>query len=84
MTELAILDALNAIFRDVFGNPALTLQRDSVIREIDGCDSARLLSVLLAVEEAFHFELRSAEVDRLRYVGDLVAVIRSRTQESSC
>jgi acyl carrier protein len=78
VTEAEIYAALTGIFRDVFGDPAIVLSAETSARDIEDWDSARMVSIILAVEETFGFETRSREVDELRCVGDFVALIHAR------
>jgi acyl carrier protein len=83
MTEAEIYRELNGIFRDLFGNPTISLRAETSASDIEDWDSARMVSIILAVEEAFQFETRSREVDELRCVGDFVALIQARQGRSS-
>jgi acyl carrier protein len=80
MSEAEIYRRLTLIFRDVFDNPTIVLRPQTSARDIKGWDSARMVAIILAVEDMFQFEMRSREVDRLRCVGDFVALIRARQQ----
>jgi acyl carrier protein len=75
MSEAEIYEGLTRIFRDLFEDPGITLSPDTTARDIDGWDSARMMSIILAVEETFEFEMDSDEIDALQSVGDFVAVI---------
>ncbi len=73
-----IYAALDAIFRNVFDDEALTLTPQTAADQVPGWDSMKMVSIILAVERQFGITLRSREVDRLRTVGDLVDVVRAR------
>jgi acyl carrier protein len=75
MSEAEIYERLTQIFRTLFEDAAITLSPDTTARNINGWDSARMMSIILAVEEEFAFEMDSNEIDALQSVGDFVAVI---------
>ena len=83
MTEAEVYDKLTAIFREFFDNPTLVILPDTSPGDIDGWDSAKTVAILLEIEESFHFEMSSDEIDGLRRVADFVAVILSRTGGST-
>jgi acyl carrier protein len=72
-----IYAALTAIFAEVFGreivlNPALGA------RDVAGWDSFKQIDIIMAVEARFGLEFSTAELDGLRNVGDLAAVVAAR------
>jgi acyl carrier protein len=83
MTEAEIYRELNGIFRDLFDDPTISLRADTSASDIEDWDSARMVSIILAVEDAFQFETRSREVDALRCIGDFVTLIQARQGRSS-
>ena len=44
-------------------------------RDVEGWDSAKMVTIILAVEDEFSIRMRSRDVDALRSVGDFVALI---------
>jgi acyl carrier protein len=82
MNEAAVYRELTGIFRDLFDDPTIVLRAETSARDIEDWDSARMVSIILAVEEAFQFEVRSREVDELRCIGDFVALILARQARS--
>jgi acyl carrier protein len=45
-----------------------------------GIDSARLIDIVLDVEDTFNITLTDEEIDATRTFGDLLELVRSRTQ----
>ena len=78
MTEQEVYTRLTAMFRDFFDDPAIVLRPETVARDIEGWDSAKMVSIILDVEETFGLEMSSDEIDGLRRIADFVAVILSR------
>ena len=74
MTEDTALAALAPLFEDVFGEP-VPLSADLTAEEVEGWDSTRMIELIVAVEARFGIKLTTREVDGLRSVGDLAALI---------
>jgi acyl carrier protein len=78
MTEAEVYGSLTTMFRDFFDDPTIVLRPETAARDIEGWDSAKMVSIILGVEETFGFEMSSSEIDGLRCIADFVAVILSR------
>ncbi len=78
MTAPDILSDLTAIFRDCFDDEAIVLLPSTSARDIPGWDSAKMVLLILAVEERFEIRMRTREIDALRCVGDWVKLIEAR------
>ena len=78
MREADVYAALTDIFRDCFNDKALALNGATSARDIAGWDSAKMVYLVLAVEDCFGIRMRSREIDALRCVGDWVRLILSR------
>ena len=78
MSKAEIYQKLTEMFREFFDDPAIVLRPETSARDIDGWDSAKMVTIIIGVEEAFGFEARSHEIDRLQCVGDFVALIQAR------
>jgi acyl carrier protein len=79
-TDSEIYAVLTDIFREVFQDDRIALTAKMTNRHIKGWDSANMVSIIMAVEERFGFEMRSSEIDNLKSVGDFVAVIKAHTR----
>jgi acyl carrier protein len=77
MTASDILSDLTAIFRDCFDDETIVLLPSTSARDIPGWDSAKMVLLILAVEERFEIRMRSREIDALRCVGDWVKLIEA-------
>jgi acyl carrier protein len=78
MTASDILSDLTAIFRDCFEDESMVLLPSMLVRDLPGCDSARIVLLIFAVEERFGIRMRSREIDALRCVGDWLNLIEAR------
>jgi len=72
-----ILAGLGEIFAEVFGrevalSPALTA------KDVAGWDSFKQIEIVMAVEERWGMRFSTRELDGLRCVGDLVAVLAGK------
>jgi len=77
MTEEAILGQLTDIFRYVFdydGGP-LTLEMTS--HDIKAWDSMSNITLAIEIENRFEIKVRTAEMEALKNVGDLIALVQS-------
>jgi acyl carrier protein len=77
MTQSELLDALTQIFRENFDDEKLALGMSTTARDIPGWDSAKMVMLVLAVEERFDVRFRSKEIDALRSIGDWVVLIEA-------
>jgi acyl carrier protein len=75
MTTDDILARLTPIFRATFGDERLTLHPEMAARDVEGWDSAMMVTIILAVEDEFSIRMRSRDIDALRSVGDFVTLI---------
>jgi acyl carrier protein len=72
------LDALNAVFRDVFDDDSISVTPSTTAKDIDGWTSVMHVSLIVSVERAFGVRFRSHEVAGLKNVGELIAMIESK------
>lgn len=79
MEEGQIYQRLNAIFGDVFDDDTLALAAETTADDVDGWDSLSHIRLVLSVEKAFNVKFSAAEVGKLKNVGELVGLIRSKT-----
>jgi acyl carrier protein len=77
VTGTDLLAALTQIFRENFDDEKLVLAMTTTARDIPGWDSAKMVFLVLAVEERFGVRFRSKEIDALRSIGDWVALIEA-------
>lgn len=77
MTNPELLAALTQIFRENLGHERLVLTMAVRTRDIPGFDSAKMIFLILAVEERFGIRLRSREIDSLRSIGNWIDVIEA-------
>jgi len=66
---------LNAVFQEVFDDPALEIDPQTSPSSIPDWDSVAQVKLVLAVEESFGIDLRNEELGNLRSAGDFLKVI---------
>jgi acyl carrier protein len=77
--EQEIYAALEEIFADVFMRDEMKLTPELSAKDVPGWDSFKQIEILVATEERFGFKMNTREIDGLKNVGDLAAVIAKHT-----
>jgi acyl carrier protein len=80
MADAAIYEALSEIFRDVFLRDDLVLSPELSAKDVSGWDSLKQIEILIAVQEHFSIKFRTADLDNMNNVGDLVRVIAAKAR----
>jgi acyl carrier protein len=80
VNESEIWSSTTAVFRSVFGDDEIVLQRETTAKDVDGWDSLTHVQLVVAIEERFRIRLTTGEVARLENVGQLVDLIRARVR----
>jgi len=78
MSDTEILDKLTGIFRAVLSDADIVLAPETTPMDIPKWDSFRYIDIILQVEAAFGVRIRSREANKLRNVGEMVALIRDK------
>ncbi len=78
MTDAEIYDALNDIFRDVLVDDTISLKPETTANDIEGWDSFSNIILIVAAEERFGVKLNSREIEGLKNVAGLVALIQQK------
>jgi acyl carrier protein len=78
MTDEEIYRGLTEVFHEVFGDDSLAIKPETTAADIEGWDSFKMVTIILAVEQHFDVRLRSREVDKLKQVGDLAELVKSK------
>ena len=73
---------LTEIFRDVFDDDTIVLRPELTAHDVKGWDSLTHLRLLLSIERKLHIKFSASEVGGLKSVGDLVALINSKTAKN--
>jgi hypothetical protein len=72
---------VDALLAPVLGDPGRPLHAGDCPETLDSWDSTKHIEIVVAIEDAYDIELTTAEILRLRSVGDIVEVLRNRGVE---
>jgi acyl carrier protein len=80
--EDPIITGLTAVFRDVFDDDELVLRPDLTADDVDGWDSLAHIRLILSVQKKFGVKFSPIEMNRLKNVGDLMALTRQKQEQA--
>ncbi|BCS52413.1 acyl carrier protein [Geobacter sp. SVR] len=75
---MVTLDMLDPIFREVFDDTAITLQRGTTADDIEAWDSLTHMNLVIALELAFKVKFALGELQQLKNVGDMLDLINKK------
>lgn len=75
MSQAVVLSAFADLLAQVCEQAPLDLRPDTVLADIPGIDSLRLLEAIALLEENYMVEIMIPALDDLRHVGDVVTAI---------
>jgi acyl carrier protein len=78
--ESQIYERLNEIFRDVIGDDSITLTPATTAQDVEGWDSVTNISLMVSIETQFGVKIRTDEIETLKNVADMVALIQSKAR----
>jgi acyl carrier protein len=78
MTEPEIYDALNHIFRQVLDDDSIELHPETTADDVEGWDSMNHIFIVVEIEKHFGVKFQTAEMEELKNVGELAALVRKR------
>ncbi|MBU6424796.1 MAG: acyl carrier protein [Rhodospirillales bacterium] len=77
MTDDDILQRLIEIFRHVFDSDDLVLKPDMTSDDIEGWDSMSTITLAMEIERRFRIKIKMADMESLKSVKELMALIQS-------
>lgn len=81
MERTEIVDKLTVIFRNVFNSENIVLRDDMTADDVDSWDSLTHMAMISEVEKCFSIKFKLKELNKLRQVGDLIAIVESKLQQ---
>lgn len=81
MERNEIIEKLTVIFRSVFKNDGIVLRDDMTADDVDAWDSLTHMAMISEVEKCFSIKFKLKELNKLRQVGDLIAIVESKLQQ---
>jgi acyl carrier protein len=76
-----ILRELQPIFSDVLDLPGLQLTPESNATNVEGWDSLAHVNLVVAIEKRFKIKFGLGELQTLKNVGEMAALIRRKTEK---
>jgi len=73
-----LMPKLEEIFQDVFNEPSLKIQPETTAKDVDGWDSISNINLIFAVESEFKVKFALGEIQELKNVGEMVALIAKK------
>ena len=74
------LEQVQAIASDIFGVPSAKITTDSSPETIETWDSMQHLNLVLPIEEKFGLQLSPEEIEEMKSVGAVAALIEKKLQ----
>jgi acyl carrier protein len=82
MTQMSdVHTRLSTIFRDVFDDESLVLRDDLTAEDVENWDSLTHINLIVAIEKEFRIRFTTAEVSRLKNVGELEALVAAKVKQ---
>lgn len=80
MKENVIYEELDEIFSDIF-DEEIILKPETTAKDVEGWDSLEHINIIRAVEKHFKMKFKMGEISTMKNVGEMVAIIQSRTEK---
>jgi acyl carrier protein len=77
------LEQVQAIASDIFGVPAGQITADSSPETIETWDSIQHLNLVLALEEKFAVQLAPEEIEEMKSIGAVAAIVEKKLQSAA-
>lgn len=83
LTDAEIYRQLTEVFHDIFDDPTLVLKPETSAADIPDWTSFIHVNLIVATEIRFGIKFSTAEIERLKNVGDLAALVRTKRAAAS-
>lgn len=80
MQQKEIIEKLTLIFRNIFKDATLEIELEMTVKDIDNWDSLSNMLMINDVETMFGIKFKIKDLNKIKRVGDLVAIIESKLQ----
>jgi acyl carrier protein len=78
MSDQDMIVRVDSVFRRVFKNDGISVQRETTAKYIAGWDSITHLDIISGIEEEFNVEITGFEVMNMSNVGDLYDLLTQK------
>ena len=79
-SEAEIYAFLREVFADILGRDDIELTPELTAADVEGWDSHRHIEILIATQEHYGLKFSTRELDSLASLGDLVKIVKGKTQ----
>jgi acyl carrier protein len=79
MTDAELYSGLNEIFRQVLDDDEIDLKPTMTADDVEGWDSMNHIFIVVEIEKRFGIKFQAAEMEELKNVGELAALVREKT-----
>jgi acyl carrier protein len=76
-----ILEGMQEIFRDIFDDAALIINRETSSEDIEDWDSLAQINLVVSMEKEFKVKFTLLELANLHNVGDMADLIENKLQK---
>lgn len=70
---------MEGIFRELFRDKSLVIHTETSAKDIEGWDSLAHITLIVAIEKKFGIKFKLAELQDVRNVGDILALVKTKT-----
>jgi acyl carrier protein len=70
---------VEGIFRDIFQDKSLSIHTETSAKDIEGWDSLAHITLIVAIEKKFGIKFKLAELQEIRNVGDILALVKTKS-----
>jgi acyl carrier protein len=77
----SLLNEVQEVFRHVFQQPSMVINRSSTADTISGWDSLTHMQLISAIESHFRISFTFNEVSSFNDVGDMINLIQKKTRQ---
>lgn len=78
MERTEIIEKLTVVFHEVFNDNNIVLRDDMTAAEVEKWDSLTHMLMISKVEQVFQVKFKLKDLNKLKTVGDLIAIIESK------
>ena len=79
MDSIGIIQELTPLFADILDQPNLQLYPESSAANVDGWDSLAHINLVVAIEKRYRIKFALGELQDLKNVGEMAALIQKKT-----
>ncbi len=80
MNERQILQRVNEVFREVFDDDSIQVDRYTTADDIEDWDSLEHITLISAIESEFRMRFKMHEVSTMKNVGEMIDIIAQRAK----